>query len=404
MVKKGGVYIIIAIITVGLILAVQYSKPKEVNWFPSYVAQHKIPLGTYVANELLTSYFGDKVKQVQQPPFEFLTNNTDAKGTYLLVNDKINFGDAEMNALLSWVSKGNTLVVASGGFEPQLLDTLNLDQISLYSGDALDPLYYHQLVNPVIKSSPAVYDKDYYTLYFNELDTLNTSIVGEVHAKSDDLTAADRKVTVVRQKFGSGEILLSQFPEAFTNYFILKGDNRDYTSGLFSYLKTDNTLYVDNHHKSGKSFFTSPMYIFLNTKEFKWAYYMVLIGAVVYIIFEGKRKQRAIPVVTPLKNQTLAFTKTIADMYYETGQQKEIAKHKVAQFLDYIRTRFYLNTEELDQAFFHSLASRSNHTTEEIKGLFQFLEQIGSQQQLSDSQLQVLNKKIEEFKAKVDGK
>ncbi len=93
------------------------------------------------------------------------------------------------------------------------------------------------------------------------------------------------------------------------------------------------------------------MYIFLNRKELKWAYYIALIGCLLYILFEGKRKQRAIAVITPLKNQTLSFVRTIANMYYEKGESTEIAQHKIDYFLEYIRTRFYLQTIKRKEEF-----------------------------------------------------
>ncbi|MDT0540859.1 DUF4350 domain-containing protein [Croceitalea sp. P059] len=404
MTKKGGVYIVIAVITVGLILLMQYNKPKKINWFPSFVAQHKIPYGTLVVNEILTTNFKNQLEQVYETPFTFINQNKEVKGTYLLINDKIDLGETELNILLDWASKGNTLFIASEGFEYKLLDTLNLEQTSLYNSSDINPNFQHQLVNPKLKSTKVSFDKDYYAMVFDKIDTLKTVVLGEVHTKLDSLEIIDKKVNVIKQSFGQGTIILSTFPKAFTNYFILKDENKSYTAGLLSYLKPTNKIFVDNHHKSGKSFYTSPMYIFLNTKELKWAYYIALIGCLIYVIFEGKRKQRPIAVIPPLKNQTLAFTRTIADMYYETGQQKEITKHQIANFLDYVRTNFYLKTNEFDEHFFTSLASRSYHTKEEIKSLFKYIRYIESQSVLNNSQLQTLSKKIETFKARANGK
>ncbi len=399
MFKKGGIYIIISVVTVGLILLLEYNKPKQVNWFPSYVSHHKIPYGTYVLNDLLDKFFPDKVTQVNRPPFEFLTSSDTARGTYFFVNDNINFGETELNTLLDWVSLGNTLFVASDGFEEQLLDTLHLEQESIFSRDQLKPKFQHKLVNPRLKNDEVSFEKDYYALTFNEIDSLNTIILGAVKMDKDSTN-----VNVIKQPFGQGEIILSAFPKAFTNYFILKDKHSEYTVGLLSYLNRKGEIYVDNHHKTGKSFYTSPMYLFLNTKEFKWAYYLVLIGALIYVIFEGKRKQRAIPVLTPLKNQTLAFTRTIADMYFENGEQKQITEHKIAYFLEYIRSRLHMSTQLLDDAFLKSLAVRSNNELENVKGLFGWIETLQSKNQITDSELEKLNKKIEAFKAKVDGK
>lgn len=402
MVKKWGIYIIIAVAALGLLLLVEYSKPKKINWFPSYVAQHKIPYGTYVLNDLMHNKLGDAVVPVYKPPFEFLMQNDSAKGTYFLVNNSVRFGDAELDALLDWVSKGNTVFVASEDFEPQLLDTLNLEQIGFYNGDDLNPVYYHRLVNKHLERAQATFDQEYYTQVFNEVDTLNTVVLAEVF--NEENLKNDPRINVVKQPFGEGEIILSLFPKAFTNYFILKDDNRTYTAGLLSYLKRDGKVYLDHHHKSGKSFYTSPMYIFLNTKEFKWAYYLVLIGALFYVIFEGKRKQRAIPIVTPLTNQTVAFTRTIANMYFENKRQKELVDHKAAYLLEYIRTRLHLPTLKRDETFYRNLAARSNNSVDDIKNLFSLIDRLTKQQKVSDLELGQLNKKIEEFKARIDGK
>lgn len=404
MVKKGWTYLLIAIIAIGGIFLLEYNKPKQINWFPSYVSHHKIPYGTYVLNKLMEDFFPSRLSQIHKPPFELLTRNDTVQGTYFFVNESITFEEAELNALLDWTSKGNSVFIASSSFEGRLLDTLNLEQTSLYNESELKPHFYHQLVNPNLKSKTITFEKDYYTMVFDKIDTLNTVVLGEVYVHSDSTDVIEKHINMIKQPFGEGEIILSTFPKAFTNYFILKDENRNYTAGLLSYLGAEGQILMDNFHKSGKSFYTSPMYLFLNTKEFKWAYYLALIGALIYVIFEGKRKQRAIPVVTPLKNQTLAFTRTIANMYYENKEQQQITQHKIAYFLEYIRTRLHLPTQQLDTSFLRTLAVRSNNSLEDVEALFLLIEKLQSKSQITDMELQDLNKKIEAFKAHVDGK
>jgi len=402
--KKGGIYIVIAILTVALLMLLQYNKPKDINWFPSYVATHKIPYGTVVINDIMKLIFPEKTQQVSVPPFEFLNANENAQGTYFFVDNAIEFGEAELNGLLNWTSKGNTLFIASNGLEKQLLDTLGLDTGNLYGEFNEEQSHRHELLNPLLEPETGyIFEKESYASYFREIDTASTTIIGKV----SNLTESDyaqQHFNVIKQKFGDGEIILSTFPKAFTNYFMLKDDNKNYTAGLLSYLDDSRPIYVDKHHKSGKSVYTSPMYIFLNIKEFKWAYYLVLIGAVIYIIFEGKRKQRAIPVVSPLKNRTLAFTRTIADMYFEKGEQKQIAEHKIAYFLEYIRSRFYLGTVTKEADFHANLAARSFHSVEDVAKLFTFIERLRNQENISDLELEKLNRSIEKFKTKADGK
>ncbi len=402
--KKGAIYLITVVLTVALLMVLQYNKPKELNWFPSYVAQHKIPYGTFVLNDLMGKMFSD-VNQVTVPPFEFLTTHPSLEGTYFLVNDDITFGDSELERLLAWTSAGNTLFIASNSFEEKLLDTLNLKISGLFAGFGDEQKQVHQLVNPNLKPEVVYpFEKDAYINFFWAIDTLQTTIIGAVDNANDSLKISKEHFDAIRQGFGGGEIILSTFPEAFTNYFILKDTHRDYTAGLLSYIDGEQPIYIDNHHKSGKSFYTSPMYIFLNTKEFKWAYYLVLIGGLLYVVFEGKRKQRAIPVIIPLQNQTLAFTRTIADMYYEKGERKQISEHKIEQFLEYIRSHLHLGTIHREEDFYRNLAARSSHSMEEIKAQFNFIEKLRNQHQISDEELKKLNTLIEKFKHKADGK
>ena len=281
---------------------------------------------------------------------------------------------------------------------------MNLTTSGLFAGFGEEQKQVHQLMNPNL--SPEVsypFTKDNYSNFFKTIDTLNTNIISVVDTNEDSLVVKSH-FNGIRQTFGSGEIILSTFPKAFTNYFILKDENRDYTAGLLSYLDPSRPVLIDTHYKSGKKFYTSPMYIFLNTKEFKWAYYLVLIGAVIYVLFEGKRKQRAIPIVIPLKNQTLAFTRTIADMYYEKGEAKPVAEHKIEQFLEYIRSHFYIGTINREEEFYRNLASRSSHSFEEVKKLFAFMDRIRNHNEISDTDLQNLSTSIEKFKHKAHGK
>ncbi len=400
--KQGGVYIVIAVLTVLVLLLLQYNQPKKLNWFPSYVSHHKIPFGTYVFNDIAEHIFPN-TEQVSSPPYQYLNDHPESEGTYFFVNSTVNFADAELEALLDWTAIGNTLFIASESFEKKLLDTLGLDTQNLYNGLEEVNGFGFRMVHPDLSPDTEYpFQKMDYTSYFNTIDTLHTKVLGLVKDLSKNTDS--RYFNVISKTFGQGKIILTTFPKAFTNYFILKGSNKDYTAGLLSYIPSNDTLYLDNYYKQGKAFYTSPMYIFLNNKALKWAYYLALIGAVIYIFFEGKRKQRAIPIVRPLKNQTLAFTRTIADMYYEKNEQKQIVAFKIEYFLEYIRSRFYLGTIEREDHFYRSLAARSSHSMEEVKKLFTFLERLKNQEVVSTQDLTQLNTAIEKFKKRADGR
>ena len=397
--KRGKLYIALAVLAIISIVAIEMTKPKQINWFPSYAVHHKIPFGSYVFNEQLKRV-ADDVTIVERPPFEYLMNN-DISGTYLFYNGGIEFGKDELNRLLDWVSKGNTLMVSAVGFESKLLDTLNLDTRSVNIIDNFNNEYQLKLVNPLLEDNNSYkYDRPTTFYHFNKIDTLNTAVIGLIDSyRGENKPMEDSLVSSIKQPFGDGEIILNTFPQAFSNYFILQSPNQNYTAGILSYIDTNKPIYVDTYYKTGKTFYTSPMYLFLNTKSLKWAYYLVLIGALVYIIFEGKRKQRAIPIVKPLKNQTVDFTRTIANMYYESGKHKDIAQHKINHFLEYIRNTLHLSTSEINNSFIKNLAARSNNTIEDTQTLFKLISSLSEKIEINTLELERLNTLIEQFKS-----
>ena len=397
--KKGKIYIILVLLTIVSIVVLEMTKPKEINWFPSYATHHKIPYGSVVLKDQLRR-LADSIITVERPPFEYLTNE-DVNGTYLFYNGGISFGEDELERILNWVESGNTLMVAAVDFEDMLLDTLHLSTKSVNTVDNFNNEYQVQLVNAKLDSTVSYkFDRPTTFFHFHEIDTTNTQVLGFIDKyRGENKTVKDSLINVIKQPFGDGEIILSTFPQAFTNYFMLNTPNQNYTAGLLSYLNMRNPIYLDRYYKNGKKFYTPPMYLLLNTKSLKWAYYMVLIGVLVYIIFEGKRKQRAIPIVKPLKNQTVEFTRTISNMYYENGKHKDIALHKIQHFLEFIRNNLYLNTSEINDVFIKNLAARSNNTIEDTQLLFNYINGITKKSQVNSIELERLNTLIENFKS-----
>lgn len=401
--KQVKFYIALTALAIFGIVLMEYSKPKQINWFESYAKHHKIPFGTYIFQDQLDRLFTESgIINLESPPYQYLSQSDSINGTYLFINNNILFGETELEKLLDWTSKGNTLFIASEDFEDQLLDTLKLETDLISKFEVEGDSFHFQLNHKELNTRTAIFDKSRYVSHFNKIDTLNTSIIGTLKNYEIDEDAEDSittPITILKQPFGDGTIILSTFPQAFTNYFILNSPNQNYTAGLLSYFDESKPVYVDNYYKSGKSFYTSPMYILLNNKALKWAYYIMLIGVVFYIIFEGKRKQRAIPIVKPLRNQTIDFTRTIANMYYEKGKHYEIAQHKIQHFLEYIRTHLHLSTTTINDDFLKNLAARSNNSIEDTKHLFETIESLNQNTQLNTIQLEQLNALIETFKS-----
>jgi hypothetical protein len=392
------------VIIVAALVYLETSKPEPINWFPSYTTSAKIPLGTYVLDELLADKLEDRYVKTNITPFEKFRDNS-FKGTYFFVNDDVSFESAEVNKLLDWVEKGNTVFVSANYHSYNLLDTLKLAMRNDWISGRLASEPLLNLTNPKLRSSEPYHIEHEFTVrYFEEIDTLNQIALGVAQIYNDTLEMTDPKINFIKAPVGEGAIYLHAQPEIFSNYFLLWEDHAEHTENVLSYINNEDTFYYDNHYKSGKPVNLSPLYILLNNKYLKWSYYFVLIAAVLYVIFEGKRKQRSIAVVKPPKNQTYEYTRTIAGMYLDRKEYHDVARKQISLFMDYIRTHYRIPTNVINSKFFNTVASRSGNTFEDTKELFIYTEKINTQPTISKQELKELHHKIETFKNKLDGK
>ncbi|MDT0687601.1 DUF4350 domain-containing protein [Autumnicola psychrophila] len=390
-----------------LVLALTWleaTEPEPVNWSPSYVAKDKIPLGSFVFFESWKKSISSEIEEIKIPPYEFFMQDSLPQGTYFFLNHYIAFDDDELNNLLEWVEKGNSAFISADYLSMNLLDTLDLEINEFISNKDFTSRPKFNLVNPELKSAESYkLDHDIEAIFFSKIDTARHTVLGVANLE-EEVTSKEQKINFIKAPFGNGQFLLHTSPQAFSNYFLLSENNHEYAEKVLSYIDDNGQILWDGYYKSGKTFYSSPLYILLNRRSLKWAYYFVIIAGVLFIIFEGKRKQRPIPVVNPQKNQTYEYTQTIADLYLEQKQYKELATKKNELFLEYIRLHYRIPTQEINEQFYLDLSSRAGKTTEEAKELFNRINQIKSRAQISKEEFLVSSRAINEFKDIKDGK
>jgi len=392
------------IVLLGILVYAEATKPQPVNWFPSYHKIDKIPFGTFVFYDLLEDNFGESLEEVTIPPFEKLQDST-LSGTYLFINNDIYFDKTELHHLLDWAARGNTVFIAASSIGSVLEDTLKLETRSAVLLNSFETQPLLDLVNEKLKATKPYHLKRNVDLrYFSEIDTIAHTVLGITQAYNDTLKISEPKVNFIKAPIGKGFFYIHTQPEVFTNYFLLEEDNSEYTQNALSYLNTDDTIYFDSYYKSGKRINISPLYILLNNKYLKWSYYMLLIGVLLFVLFEGKRKQRSIPIIPRLTNKTYEYTRTISGMYIDKKQHHQIAKKQIILFLEYVRTRLRVPTEQINTRFFNAVAARSGNSVEDTKNLFTFIEKVDNQIDTTEIELIKLYTDITTFKEKIDGK
>jgi len=130
----------------------------------------------------------------------------------------------------------------------------------------------------------------------------------------------------------------------------------------------------------------------LSNKNLKWAYYLVLIGVLLFILFNGKRVQSIIPIKKPLVNQSLAFVQTIANMYFKKDSHKTIATYKIKYTLAQIRQKYHIETDLYKAEFNRELALKTGIDSQEINKSLNYIKQIEASPNITKGMLLLLNK------------
>lgn len=377
-----------------LLIIYELQKPKSVNWFESYVSTHKMPYGTYVLLRELPDLFPKStINNVRIPPYIFLKDSSKT-GTYMFINKSINFDKAEFNELLNFVHKGNTVFIATHRID---IDTMHL-KTELLQSDAFVEKPYFRLSNKTFGAKEYYFDRDFDNFIFKEVDTLAVSVLGESGILNTQNKRKESGINFIKYQYGKGYFLFNTYPEAFINYTLLKSPNQEYASAALSYIGNPKNIYWDSYYKLGKTQISSPLYYILSNKSLKWAYQIVIFGSLIFVFFGGKRIQRIIPIIVPLQNQTLAFTRTIANMYYTKASHKIIGTHKIKYFLAEIRSKYHIETDIYKKDFTKIIALKMGKSFEKTENVINYIKVIEAKQFLTKEDLINLNNLIYQLK------
>jgi hypothetical protein len=379
----------------GSYIFLESTAQRPLDWTDSYWKFHDKPYGAEVFHEIFTLH-QENIQEVNNTPFEFISENQ-PRGNYLFFNSSLSIGDYDVKKIFDWVDEGNTLFMSAEYLPELVLDTLGLDKEAFMLKDEFS-------YKPVLKldslSDGFQFNKNENFEYFKFKDTVDVEVLGYVQAFKKDSTVSKNQPNFIKTPFGSGEIYLHLFPKAFTNYFLIDSTNFNYTKNILKYLDYENKIYIDQNFKVQKDIKPKHVLQYLVNNEYlRWAYYLILLTGIIYIFFEGKRKQKPIKVVKPFENKTYAFTKTISDMYFRKKDHKSIATKLIEHFFDFVRDQYLIPTSVIDDNFVKQLASKSGQDIKKIKALLKQIENIEQQESISKESLIRLEKQIATLKS-----
>ncbi|MBC9796576.1 DUF4350 domain-containing protein [Sinomicrobium weinanense] len=381
----------ILILLVSAVAFFELSRPEPVDWTPTFNETHTKPYGLKVFYTELKSAFKDSVRDVKVSPYEFLSTLYDKENSsyfsnrnYIYIHKEYRPDEVSTQELLSYAASGNTVFIASENISNTLQDSLGFSITYDFSFKQKGRI---SLANSRVKRDSISVDDGALSSYFYKLDSLNTTVLGYQDFGKE-------RINFVKIRYGKGYFLLHTYPYVFTNYYLLRDDNYKYAEDALAYLG-QNAVFFDSRDR--KQLGNSPLRFILSQPPLRWAWFIGLLTLLTFMIFNAKRKQRIVQVIQPLPNTTVAFIKTIGNLYYETKDHTNLVDKKITYFLEKIRRDYYLETTDLNDKFVRNLAAKTGRDREVIKKLVDLIIRLQSKPECTEEDLLQLNRAIENF-------
>ncbi|WP_343329792.1 DUF4350 domain-containing protein [Polaribacter staleyi] len=377
----------------------------KTDWNENFKEKEKSPFGNYIIyNEASTLFNNDLVTLLKQNIYDYLLFNSVVdslknKNYISIKHSGYKYTNGTTTELLNFVAKGNNVFLAFNNFRDTLKTSLkfttnNLDK-DVYKVKALKELKAtFQLKNDQFSKTSFTFDRNIRRNYFLQYNKNSTSVLGTMEVDGEKVP------NFIKIHHGKGAFYLHTQPIAFTNYNLLNG-NEAYAANVLSYLPNAPVIWdpqiKSSKYQDEKEDNTNVFKFFLAHKTLTWFLFVSLIGLLLFMLFNARRKQRPIPIIEPLKNSTVAFTQTIANLYLKEQDHKNLVDKKIAYFLEKVRSKYLLSTANLNADFIEKLASKSGNELQKTKYLVNTIIALNKKIECSEEELVVLHKMIENF-------
>ena len=361
----------------------------------SFSYNDKKPGGCYVAYKTLPSLFSGEKPGIVSKPFAATARKdpnfaASSDIVYFLISDDLYVSQEDADSMIEFAFRGNDLFIASNDPDTVLLSRLytRSRRTSYYWNDSCEIHYVNHLLAP-----DTLYSRDSIIggNYFTRLDTARTTILA---------TDINHRPDFIRVNVGSGHVFLLLQPSTLTNYFLLYKKNLGSLEKQVGYVNRDYQVYWDEYYKYNQTRSTSDFNqwkVLMRYPALVWALWLLLALLLIYVIFESKRRQRIIPDKVVLTNNSLEFVEAMGQLYYQQHDNRNLARKIILQWLEYIRSRYYLNTNHLNDAFAKTLAHKSGVPLENVDRILDSIHFIQLAENITDVHLKDFYNNIQAF-------
>lgn len=331
---------------------------------------------------------------------------------YMLIDNGIEMKSEEIKTLKDFVREGNAAFVSVLDFGEEFSDEFCTGDFKITNemwDEGVNLNFTHETFNSDYSYFFQRYQDNYQTYrgwsYFMpsnlKMSTDNVTTIGiETYLENP---------IFIKIPHGKGYFYLHSIPEVFVNESMFSQDGFEYAQSVMSHLpkghyKWHNHLNewdvrndIDPNNADENIKKESPIQYILKDPNLRYAYLLLIIALLVYIIFKTKRKQKIIPTIEPNENSSLEFVETVSRLYLKQDKHYKFIKHYEQSFIHFIKDKYYIASESIDASFINSVAMKSDIASDLIEKIFNEFSKAKKAYSYSSDDLIRLHKKIEYF-------
>lgn len=382
------------------------SQQKQTQWQVTFDKNSKEPYGCFIAYQMLNEIFPSADIKSERNLFREIDKALDhpdygvnKSRLSIVVCRRFEVDSLELDKIKRYVHLGNTLCIFSENYSANLFTYFHLqaDEITnpiQFFSDIIDSIpnqkinlfFNHQKSSYSFNGLPvehgftldSTYDDDiYYMSYARNIDTPSSIISFD----------------------GEGVSLICRTPISMTNYFLLQGDNKSYFEKFFSffYQYPTSVTWYSMYERLPREDHENDVGNLLKFPPLFYAFVMLIALLLFYTVFESKRRQKAIPIISPLKNTSLDFVETVGNLYFKKRDHKNLSEKMILHYFESIRSKYNLKTNALDETFIMLLSKKMNRSFDETKSFIAYVEYIRQCDKLTEIDIQELYHQIQKF-------
>ncbi|MFV0483789.1 MAG: hypothetical protein ACK5MG_06815 [Bacteroidales bacterium] len=350
------------------------------------------PRGYKIFDNNKDKWYSDR-EVVHTPLYKYANKHEDfldeSKPSSLLINGSktVYMSDSSISVLFNYIQNGHDVLIFDDGF------SITYDYMDVHCIEKYQNIDNVEFVLNDDDLTSCVFSNISYVRYFG-LRPDNAEVLGYMQ------NGKTAYVNFICIPYGKGRLYLHLYQEVLQNEKFMNSHNLPYLNKMLSVIPNGKVYEFDPKYD-----YETPrpknqaLSFIMDNPPLRNAWHLILVALLIFVIFNARRKQRIVPIVRPLLNRTVEFVDSVSKLYLLKSKDNYelIAKKEVKYLLEFIRTKLFLNTSDLDDKFINELSMKTGMDIDDITSLINSVRRVVDGDYIDEHGLITLNSKIENF-------